>query len=101
AAGMASAAIAVRAVIARTRNPPAIGARAAAAVVAIAANAAVIWLGHAHVVDRSGGLSAHPLAVASIALAAVAPAAKHLRPVGWTLVAATTVTAILVAATLR
>ena len=101
AAGFSSATLAVRSVIARTRTPPATAARASAAVFAVAANVAAVWLGHVHVVDQAAGWTAHPLALLSIALAVIAPSAKNLRTVGWTLVATTTLTAVMLAAALR
>lgn len=101
AAGFASATLAVRAVIARTRTPPAAAARAGAAAFAIAANVLVVWFAHAGIVAHAAGWIAHVFAVLAIVLAAAAPSARHLRTVGWTLVASTLVTAVLLITALR
>lgn len=93
AAGMASASIAVRAVIAQTRNPPAGAERAGAAVFAIAANAALLGLS-SKLADAAVVWTALPLTISSIILAVIAPQARHLRRVGWTLIAATAATAV-------
>ena len=101
AAGMASASIAVRAVIARTRHPQAIAERAGAVVFAIAANVALLGLIFGAWVDAAVVWAALPLTLSSIVLAAIAPQARHLRRVGWTLVAATAATAIALIAACR
>jgi hypothetical protein len=100
-AGMASASIAVRAVIARTRNPPAAGARAGAVVFSIGVIAVLAWLQFEAHADRAVVWTALPLTLVSIALAAIAPQAKHLRRVGWTLIATTIATAAALVATQR
>jgi hypothetical protein len=101
AAGMASASIAVRAVIARTRNPPAFAARAGAVAVAIAVNAALVHPYFGSFVDRAAVWTALPLTASSIGLALAAPGARHLRRVGWALIAATLATAIALVVTQR
>ena len=98
-AGFVAATACVRAVILRTRKPPAAGARLVGGAVAAAVIAALAVLASRDVIDPSAPWAAAPLCVGGLALAAVAPSARRLKTVGWTLVATTALTAaVLIAA---
>lgn len=101
AAAFVSATLCVRAVITATRRPPAAGARVLAVVVA-AASVSVLWVlvagGYA---SPSAPWAALPICSGGALLALRPPSARHLRTIGWSLVAASTITTAVLIATLR
>ena len=99
--GAASAAVAVRSVIAATRTPPGAAMRGAAVALALAAEGGLVWLRDAGVVAPAAHWTAIPLTASSVLLAALAPPARELSRVGWMLIVATFATAAALVATLR
>jgi len=93
-----AATVSVRAVIARTRTPPALAARAAAVVVALGSLAALALLGSMRIVSAVAPLAALPACLVAFAAALAAPSARHLRAIGWTLIATTLAAAALLVA---
>ena len=95
AAVFVAATMCVHAVIARTRRPPAIGARLAGVVVAVGVLLVLWQLGVRGVVSSLSAAAAFPAClVAGIAAIAVR-SAKRLRPIGWTLIVTTLMAAAL------
>ena len=92
-----AATVSVRAVIARTRTPPALAARAAAVVVALGSLAALALLGSMRI-SAVAPLAALPACLVAFAAALAAPSARHLRAIGWTLIATTLAAAALLVA---
>ena len=101
AGGYAAATLAVHAVIARTRRPPAIAARITAALAAVVVAAVVATAARMHLLDRLAVVAVAPMLCGAIVLAWAAPPARRLRTVGWTLIAVSTATAGLAIALLR
>jgi hypothetical protein len=101
AAVFVSGTLCVRAVIGATRTPPAVGARTVAGLIA-AASVAVLWmLAVAGRASRSAPWAALPVCGGGLLLVMKPPSARHLRTIGWSLVATTTITAAALIATLR
>jgi hypothetical protein len=95
-----SGTLGVRAVIARTRRPPATGPRAGAVLVAVGSPVllwGIAWAGHA---AWSGPWAAAPVCALAVLLAIAPPRAQRLRIVGWALVATTAASALLLTMTL-
>ena len=101
AASFISATLCVHGVIAHTRKPPAIGVRTVGIAAASLLVALVAQLAVRGYVAPVAPWAALPLCVGAIALAAFPPSARQLRVVGWTLVAGTTMTAVVLVAALR
>ena len=101
AAGFVAATVCVRAVIAHTRNPPAARARTTAIAATLAVLSILVSLGSGELIAWVAPWAAAPLILGAIALAAVPPSARHLRIVGWTLVATTAATSLVLIAALR
>jgi hypothetical protein len=101
AAGFVAATVCVRAVIAHTRNPPAARARTTAIVATAVVLSAVAALAAFGIIRSIAPLAAAPLILGAIALAAVPPSSRQLRIVGWTLVATTAATSLVLIAALR
>jgi len=93
--------ICVRAVIANTRRPPAIDLRGAGVLVALVGLNALVSLARHDLVDGMSAWAAAPLATGGGVLAIVPPSARQLRVVGWTLVATTAATSVILVAALR
>jgi hypothetical protein len=100
-ASFVSATACVHGVIARTRKPPAIGARATGVAVALLSIGVLAQLGRLGRISDIAPWAALPLCVGGTALALFPPSARRLRIVGWTLVAGTTLTAGVLIAALR
>jgi hypothetical protein len=101
AAGFAAATLAVHAVIARTRRPPAVTARLTA-MLAVVVIAVLVGAGaQLQALDRAASAAVAPMLCGAVALAWAAPPARRLRTVGWTLVAVSLATAGLTVAILR
>lgn len=101
AGGYAAATVAVHAVIARARRPPAIRARIAT-MLAVVVIVIVVGIGvQMHALDRAASVSIAPMLCGAIVLAWAAPPATRLRTVGWTLIAVSTATAGITIAFLR
>jgi hypothetical protein len=92
ASGFGAATLAVHAVIARTQRPPALSQRGIAVIVAAAVPIGLLTAARAALLDAVSPLAALPLAALSMGVALVAPPARQLRKVGWTLVAASAAT---------
>ncbi len=101
AAGFVASTMGVRAVIARTRRPPAIGAGVSAAVVAVGVVAALVLLARAQIVDDIAPWTSVPLCAGGVLVALTTRSARHLRRVGWTLVVTTGLTAVVLIGGLR
>jgi YwiC-like protein len=101
AGGYAAATLAVHAVIARTRQPPAIRARITAMLTAVVIVVLVGTAAQMHVLDRAAAVAVAPMLCGAIVLAWAAPPAGRLRTVGWTLIAVSTATAGIAIALLR
>ncbi len=100
--GFWTATVTVRAVIAAGRARDGGRARrAAAALFSAVGVAAMFALGRVGVVSNAGWRILSIQAVANVALIAVSPSPRNLRYVGWGLVAVSTLTAVLLVATLR
>src|SRR3954462_7035624 len=96
-----SGTLTVRAIIATTRHPPAAAARGIAVLVAVASIAALWLLAFAGRVSPSAAWSALPVCGGGLLLALNPPSARHLRTIGWSLVGATTLTAMMLIVSLR
>ena len=96
-----AATIAVRAVITRTRQPPAIGARAVSVLVSIGLVAGLALLSRGGLLASVAPWGSLPMCGLGCALVAFPPSARRLRVVGWTLMAGATVTALVLIAALR
>jgi hypothetical protein len=101
AGGYASATLAVHAVIARTRRPPAVRARAAATLGALVVLALFVAAAVTGVLHPAGVIAVMPMAAGSIALACAAPPARQLQTVGWTLVGVSTLAALITISAFR
>jgi len=95
AAVFVAATVAVHAVIARTRRPPAIAARATGVLVTVASIGALAWFGRMGFISTIAAIAALPACLAAFVAALVAPSARRLRAIGWTLVATTLLAAAL------
>jgi YwiC-like protein len=93
--------VCVHGVIARTRRPPAAIARTVGALVAVAISGLTYRLAAIRVLEVITPLAVAPAALAGLALVAVPPSARRLRLVGWTLVATSTLTALILLAAFR
>ena len=92
--------ICVRAVIQHTRRPPAAVARAAAVLVALGAIGLLRSMAAHGLVSSIAPIAALPICIVTALAALIAPRATHLRALGWTLVATTTLGALGIAAIL-
>jgi hypothetical protein len=101
AGGYAAATVAVHAVIARTRRPPATAARITAMLAAVVVVALVATAVQIHMLDETAVITVAPMAGGAFALAWAAPSARRLRTVGWTLIVVSTATAGITIAFLR
>jgi hypothetical protein len=101
AGGYAAATLAVHAVIARTRRPPATAARITATLAAVVVALVVATAARLHLVDWLAVVAVAPMLCGAIVLAWAAPPARRLRTVGWTLIALSTATAGMALALLR
>jgi hypothetical protein len=81
--------VCVHAVIARTRRPPAIAARAAGVLTAIGSVAALWLLGRSDVVSNLSFAAAVPACLVSLLAALAVRSAKRLRAIGWSLIVTT------------
>ncbi len=95
------ATVSVRAVILWARGRAGAGTRATAAFVAVASIGALAWLARIGVTANAGIWAALPVCGAGVVLVAAIPSPRHLRTIGWSLVAATALTAVLLVAGLR
>lgn len=95
------ATLSVRAVIVWKRHPLGRLTRLGAAAFGCAALAALVSLARAGVLVAAAPWAALPVCTVAIGIAAIAPAPRHLRTVGWTLVAATVAAAILLVVSFR
>ena len=100
-AAFVSGTLCVRAVIFATRRPPSAGARAMAGLIAAASIAALWMLGAAGRASPSAPWAALPVCGGGLLLVLRPPSTRHLRRIGWSLVATTTLTAIVLIVTLR
>ena len=100
-AAFVSGTLCVRAVIAATRRPPSLAARVIAGLTAAASIAALGMLAAAGRISGSGLLAALPVCAGGLLLVLMPPSARHLRTIGWSLVAATTLTAVALIVALR
>ena len=101
AGGYAAATVAVHAVIARTKRPPANAARITAMLAAVGVVVIVATAARIHLLDGTAVVTLAPMAGGAFALAWAAPSARRLRTVGWTLIAVSTATAGIAIAILR
>lgn len=100
-ASFVSATLCVHAVILRTRKPPAVGPRIIGAVAAALSLGVLAWLARIGVVGGSGVWAALPMCGGGLGLVVTPPPARQLRSVGWTLVATTAATSLVLFAALR
>src|SRR4051812_14355288 len=91
----------VRAVIAATRQPPSTWTRGVARLVAAGSLVLLQALAAGGTGSRTPPWAAAPVCLGGLILVLAVPSARHLRTIGWGLVAATTVTAVILIATLR
>ena len=98
AAAFVAATVSVHAVIARTRRPPAARARMAGVLAPLASIAALVALAALRFVSVVAPIAALPTCLAALIAALVAPSARRLRAIGWTLVATTLLGAALLVA---
>lgn len=101
AAGFCAATLAVRSTIALQRREPAAISRAAAILVAIASPPAAGLFAAAAGLDGRLWIATAPLSLLTLVLSARPPSARHLRRVGWALIAASAAATVLLAALLR
>jgi hypothetical protein len=87
-ASFAAGTLAVHAVIARTRRPPAVLPRALAVAAASMVPGLLWYLSRLGVLDAMAPIAALPMSIAAAFTAAIAPPARRLRYVGWALVMA-------------
>jgi YwiC-like protein len=99
--GYWAATAAVRGTIARQRREPHGALRAFGASLALVAAPAVYLVARLCDLHPSIWIAAVPLSALSLVLAIVAPAARHLRRIGWALIGASTVAAVLLAVLVR
>jgi hypothetical protein len=90
--------VCVHAVIGFTRHAPAVGARAAGALTAVGAAALTYWLASDRVLEIVTPLAVAPTSLAGLVLVARPPSARKLRVVGWTLVATSIATSLVLLA---
>ena len=96
-----SATLAVHAVIVRTRRQSATAIRVGAALFAVTSLAALFWLAQVGWTRVAGFWAALPFAGVALALVVVLPPAQRLKVVGWTLVAASAATSVVLMVGLR
>lgn len=101
AAAFLVATLSVRAVILVTRKLAGGGTRLVAAAVAVLLVALLALLPRAGVTSAAGFWAALPICAVGVALVAAMPSPRHLREIGWTLVGATAVTAVILIVGLR
>lgn len=101
AAAFLVATLSVRALILVTRRLAGRGARLLAAAVTLALIVLLALLPRGGVTDAVGLWAALPICGVGVWLVTVMPSPRHLRTIGWTLVGATTLTAIVLIAGLR
>jgi len=99
--GFVTATICVHAVIAHARCPPGTRPRATAILMTLALLSILVSLRSRGLVASVAPWAAAPLLVVGAALAAVPPSARQLRIIGWTLVATTAATSLVLIAALR
>ena len=90
-----TATVCVHAVIARTRRPPAAGARIGGIAVALGALVVLWQLGAQGVVSSLSAAAAFPACLVAGVAALTVRSAKRLRPIGWTLIVTTLMAAAL------
>ncbi|HVC21498.1 MAG TPA: YwiC-like family protein [Vicinamibacterales bacterium] len=95
------ATVSVRAVILCARRLAGAGTRAVAALMAAGGVAALALLARAGIAAAAGPWGALPVCGAGLVLALAAPSPRHLRAIGWSLVAATAMTALVLVVGLR
>jgi len=95
AAVFVAATVCVHAVIARTRRPPAVGARVAGALVAVGSVVALWLLGQRELVSTLSFAAAVPACAVSLVAALAVRSAKRLRVIGWSLIVTTLMAAAL------
>ncbi len=100
-AAFVSATLCVHGVIMGTRKPPAAFARGVGAAAAIASILALTALGRGGIVAPAAAWGAVPMCAGGVALVVRPPSARQLRAVGWTLVATTALTSVILVAALR
>ena len=100
AASMSVGIVGVRAVIMHTRRPPALASRIGAVVGSIAVPVVLGVCAKIGAVNPIAPWASVPLSLAGVGLATWPPPARRLRVVGWTLVVATALTALVLVATL-
>jgi YwiC-like protein len=88
----------VHAVIQHTRRPPAAKARAAGAVVALGSIAVLRAMAAYGLVSSIAPVAAFPVCAVAALAALIAPSARRLRLLGWTLLVTTTLSALLLVA---
>ncbi|HZP48670.1 MAG TPA: YwiC-like family protein [Vicinamibacterales bacterium] len=100
-ASFVSATACVHGVIVQTRHPPAASARTVGATVATVSVIALAMLARLGVVRGIASWAALPMCAGGVVLVAVPPSARALRTVGWTLVATTLLTSLVLVVGLR
>lgn len=95
------ATVSVRSVILWARHRAGIGTRVTAALVAAGSVGALAWLARIGVTTNAGIWAALPICGAGVVLAAAVPSPRHLRTIGWSLVATTALTAVVLVTGLR
>lgn len=101
AAAFAMATVTVRAVIARPAGASRGPTRGAALAVVSGLFAVLVFLAGRGVLASSAAIASSPVLILTGVLLVVAPSARHLRTIGWTLVAATAGTSAILISTLR
>ncbi len=95
--GYWAATLAVRGTIASQRREAATGLRAAGIVVALAGPAVTVLMSAYFGLNPALWIAAVPLSLLALIVAAVLPSARRLRSIGWSLIAASALTAVLLA----
>jgi YwiC-like protein len=101
ASGYWAATAAVRGSIARQRREPQAALRAVGGALAIAGPAAAFAMARSSGLTPSLWLAALPLSALSLTLAVAAPTARHLRAIGWALVAASAAASVALTVLIR
>jgi YwiC-like protein len=101
AVGYFAATAAVRGTIARQRREPDTALRVGAALLALAAAPIVFILARRLGLHPAIWIASLPLSTLSLALAVTAPSARHLRRLGWALIAASALATVLLAVLVR
>lgn len=101
AASFVVATLAVRAMIVWMRHPLGASTRVGAAALAAGAVGALVVLARASLTTEAAPWAALPVCAIAFVLAALAPSPRHVRAIGWLLVGATALEAIVLVAALR